>query len=153
MEGCDEKPAQVRGKRRRRALGARYATMEVNVGCAGDRRILPEIFVSRLLIVNLAAGQRRPDDLLAQLSRAFPEPRSQIVATERAGHAEALAREAVERGGYQAIVVGGGDGTINEAVNGILNAGGDHPRPRLGILPLGTCNVLATELGIPSGPM
>ena len=59
------------------------------------------------------------------------------------GAAEDMARAAC-RAGYTAVVVAGGDGTINEAVNGL--AGGDVP---LGIIPMGTANVLAAELGLP----
>jgi YegS/Rv2252/BmrU family lipid kinase len=63
--------------------------------------------------------------------------------TEGPGHAEALAREAVGLG-FQTIVAGGGDGTINEVLRGI--AGSDV---RLGVLPLGTMNVFARELKLP----
>jgi YegS/Rv2252/BmrU family lipid kinase len=59
------------------------------------------------------------------------------------GDAEAQAERAVEQG-YQTIVAAGGDGTINEVVNGI----GTAP-VSLGILPMGTVNVFAMELGIP----
>ena len=55
-----------------------------------------------------------------------------------------MAREAVERGA-DLILAAGGDGTINEVVNGM--AGSKVP---LGILPAGTANVLANELGIPT---
>ena len=66
--------------------------------------------------------------------------------TNAAGHAEELARSAA-RDGYDAVVAAGGDGTINEVVNGI----GDAAMP-LGIVPLGTANVLAAELGLPNAP-
>jgi YegS/Rv2252/BmrU family lipid kinase len=59
------------------------------------------------------------------------------------GDAEAQAERAVEQG-YDAIVAAGGDGTINEVVNGIGTS-----QVALGILPMGTVNVFAWELGIP----
>lgn len=64
------------------------------------------------------------------------------IATTGPGHAGEIARQAVDRGA-DLILVAGGDGTINEAVNGMANS--DVP---LGILPAGTANVLANELGI-----
>jgi diacylglycerol kinase (ATP) len=48
--------------------------------------------------------------------------------------------------GYRAVVAAGGDGTINETINGIGASGA-----ALGVLPLGTVNVFAHELGIPGG--
>ncbi len=62
--------------------------------------------------------------------------------TDAAGHAAELAREAVASGA-DLILVLGGDGTINEAVNGMIGS-----RVPLGILPGGTANVLANELGL-----
>jgi YegS/Rv2252/BmrU family lipid kinase len=66
-----------------------------------------------------------------------------LCATSGAGEAERLARNAAVEG-YQKIVAAGGDGTVNEIVNGI--AGHDVT---LGLLPIGTMNVFATELGLP----
>ena len=68
-----------------------------------------------------------------------------IKATIGPGDAEAQAERAVEQG-YETIVAAGGDGTVNEVVNGI----GTAP-VTLGILPMGTVNVFAMELGIPFG--
>ena len=62
--------------------------------------------------------------------------------TRGRGTAAAIASECI-RGGADLILVAGGDGTINEAVNGMIG----QPVP-LGILPAGTANVLGTELGL-----
>ncbi len=64
-------------------------------------------------------------------------------ATARAGQAEELARVAVAEG-FDQIVAAGGDGTVNEVANGI--AGADIA---LGLMPMGTMNVFANELGLP----
>ena len=68
-----------------------------------------------------------------------------IKTTNGPGDAEAQTERAVEQG-YATIVAAGGDGTVNEVVNGI----GSAP-VALGILPMGTVNVFAMELGIPFG--
>lgn len=65
--------------------------------------------------------------------------------TARAGDAEAMAERAVQQG-YRTIVAAGGDGTVNEVVNGIGQAD-----VTFGVLPVGTMNVFALELGIPVG--
>jgi len=54
-----------------------------------------------------------------------------------------MARHAV-REGFETIVAAGGDGTINEVVNGIADS-----NVALGLLPMGTMNVFALELGLP----
>ena len=69
--------------------------------------------------------------------------KAEILFTEQKGHAESLAREAVKES-PSLIIAAGGDGTFNEIVNGI--AGSEIP---MAILPLGTTNVLAKELGLP----
>jgi diacylglycerol kinase (ATP) len=66
--------------------------------------------------------------------------------TEAAGHATELAREAAA-GGFDVVCAMGGDGTVNETLNGL--AGGRIP---LAIIPIGTVNVLAMELGVPLDP-
>ncbi|TAK98167.1 MAG: diacylglycerol kinase family lipid kinase [Verrucomicrobia bacterium] len=67
------------------------------------------------------------------------------------GDATRLATEAVQQG-FDTIIAAGGDGTLNEVVNGLGVIGEELSRVRLGFLPLGTVNVFARELGIPSRP-
>jgi diacylglycerol kinase (ATP) len=62
--------------------------------------------------------------------------------------ARRLAAEAV-REGFELVVAAGGDGTVNETLNGIAEVQDGLQRTRLGVLPLGTVNVFARELGIP----
>jgi diacylglycerol kinase family enzyme len=72
------------------------------------------------------------------------------VDTEARGHATELCREAAHEG-YDVVVAFGGDGTVNEAANGLM---GDPARPSptpLTCLPGGSANVFAKMLGIPGG--
>jgi len=69
--------------------------------------------------------------------------------TATAGDARRLAKEAVLEEN-DTVVAAGGDGTLNEVLNGIGDAPDGFQRVRLGILPLGTVNVFARELGIPT---
>lgn len=68
--------------------------------------------------------------------------------THAAGAATFLAKDAINEG-FDTIVAAGGDGTINEVVSGIADAHDGFARARLGVLPLGTVNVFAKELGLP----
>jgi len=71
-----------------------------------------------------------------------------LKATAAPGDARRLAAEAVGDG-YDLIVAAGGDGTVNEVLNGIGDAPHGFEKARLGVLPLGTVNVFARELKIP----
>lgn len=70
--------------------------------------------------------------------------------TYAAGSGRLLAAEAV-REGFEVVVAAGGDGTVNEVLNGIVDEPAGLTQVRLGVLPLGTINVFARELGLPSG--
>jgi diacylglycerol kinase (ATP) len=101
-----------------------------------------------VLIYNPAAGKfrRNPERTLQRTTDALGRAslRPLLIPTEEAGHATELAAEAV-RDGADLILVLGGDGTINEVVNGMIGS-----RAHLGVLPGGTANVLAMELGLGS---
>jgi len=99
---------------------------------------------SRIVIIfNPAAGARRRSRLHAALDllRGIGL-RLEVIETRQRGDASRLARDAASGGGT--IVAAGGDGTIAEVAAGIV--GSDAA---LGVLPLGTANVFALELGIP----
>lgn len=72
--------------------------------------------------------------------------RVELHGTQGAGDAGRMAEE-MARAGAPLIVAAGGDGTVNEVVNGIVRAGAED-RTMLGVLPTGTMNVFAAELGM-----
>lgn len=98
------------------------------------------------IIFNPTAGTRRRHRLevvrRALVARGVAVT---IAETDRRGHAETLAREAV-REGERLVVAAGGDGTIAEVANGLAGSGA-----ALGVIPLGTANVIAHEWGLPFG--
>lgn len=123
---------------------------------AGRRPAAPDAVTARrhvLVIHNPNAGRRRRrhrlHSVVADLERAGT--RVELKPTAGAGDALRFARAAVEsaaRGeGPDVVVAAGGDGTINEVVNGMAGAG-----VPLALLPLGTANVLAAEIGLVETP-
>jgi diacylglycerol kinase (ATP) len=96
---------------------------------------------STLIILNPAADSERA---LRKQARVESLARDCVIcATTYTGEAEAMARRGVAEG-FERIVAAGGDGTINEVVNGLAGT-----NAMLGLLPIGTMNVFATELGLP----
>ncbi len=95
-----------------------------------------------VIILNPAAGSpetiRDWQERVESITRGCP-----IRVTSHPGEAEALARRAVEEG-FSRIVAAGGDGTVNHVANGLAGS-----NAALGLLPLGTVNVFAMELGLP----
>lgn len=65
--------------------------------------------------------------------------------------ARRLAAQAISEG-FDTLIAAGGDGTLNEVLNGMGDVPDGFAKVRLGILPLGTVNVFARELGIPLKP-
>ena len=96
---------------------------------------------STLVILNPAAHSERAKRKRAQVESLARD--CVVCTTTRIGDAELMARHGVEEG-FEKIVAAGGDGTINEVVNGLAGAS-----VTLGLLPIGTMNVFATELGLP----
>ncbi|MFN0067515.1 MAG: diacylglycerol/lipid kinase family protein [Limisphaerales bacterium] len=78
-------------------------------------------------------------------------PGTALKPTTGPGAGRELAAEAA-REGYDVVVAAGGDGTLHEVVNGLADVPGALNSVTLGILPLGTVNVFALELGLPMSP-
>jgi diacylglycerol kinase (ATP) len=103
-----------------------------------------------LVIHNPIAGRRRRRrvrELLKILDARGHHVRAKL--TTQAGDAHEAARDTV---GLDIIVAAGGDGTVNEVVNGLCSKPADEPLPAIAFLPLGTANVLAWELRLPRSP-
>ena len=95
------------------------------------------------VIINPVSGKQRreKEDWLRPVQINFPD--AVCAFTQSAGHATELAARAVSEG-YEQILVAGGDGTINEAARALVGKSA-----ALGIIPKGSGNGLARELGIP----
>jgi diacylglycerol kinase (ATP) len=106
---------------------------------------MPRRAPSTCVILNPAAGSiRNVDEITAALHRVGKcavqiSPKRQAV--------ERLARDAVRKG-FELIVAAGGDGTLNDVVNGVAASA---EQVRVGLLPLGTGNDFARSLGLPAG--
>ena len=103
------------------------------------------------IIYNPTSGKemfkRALPDVLIKLEKAGYE--TSAYATERSGDATKEAERALEQE-YDLLIVAGGDGTLNEVVNGIA----EQPnRPKLGIIPMGTVNDFGRALHLPSNIM
>jgi diacylglycerol kinase (ATP) len=106
----------------------------------------PPLAGSRTLVVmNPAAGLLESERALRLLAGAFAVRGAgfDVVQTAGAGDAEAAAHRAVAEG-YRAVVAVGGDGTVGEVIAGLAGTG-----VPLGIIPRGTANQVAANLGIP----
>jgi len=100
------------------------------------------------VIVNQAAGTKRDEQVRARLAELFrgrgvPEKLIEIIDCRTAARVTEAAASAA-RTGTEAVVAAGGDGTVNAVASAL--AGSDTP---LGVLPLGTFNHFAKDLGIP----
>jgi len=100
-----------------------------------------------VIVFNPAAGNRRVHRLWRVLDiLAANGVRCEVARTTGAGEARELAAAAAASGARQ-VVAAGGDGTIAEVASGLLGTGA-----ALGVIPLGTANVLAHEYALPFAP-
>jgi len=108
--------------------------------------------VRALLVVNPSATTTSPRvrEVIAHALASAVD--LDVVDTVRRGHAGDLARQA-RRDGLDQVLVLGGDGTVNEVVNGLLADGPGHDVPVLGAVPGGSANVFARGVGYPEDPV
>jgi len=101
----------------------------------------------RILIIHNPTSGRRNAEVMATVAVRLTDlgARVDIRVTEGSGHASELAAE-VETDSQDCIIAAGGDGTVNEVMNGMIKL---DAAPPLGIIPLGTANVLAHEIDLP----
>ena len=105
-----------------------------------------------LLVANPAATTttRKVRDVLVRALSS--ELKVDLAETTHRGHARELAAQAAAEG-MDVVVTLGGDGTVNEAVNGLLSAGPGHSGPVLAVVPGGSTNVFSRALGRSRDPV
>jgi len=105
-----------------------------------------------LLVVNpkATAASAKLRDVLAHALAS--EIKLDVAETAARGHACELARQAAQDG-LDVVVALGGDGTVNEVVNGLLAEGTGADLPALAVVPAGGTNVFARALGMPNSPV
>ena len=103
-----------------------------------------------LFVMNPYAGMRKANRCLAEILAIFNRADYDVSAYMTAGPGDA-ARMVARRGGeYDLVVCAGGDGTFNETVSGLMNAGLDIP---VGYIPCGSTNDFAASLHLPTDPI
>lgn len=109
--------------------------------------------MSATLILNPAAGtDTAPEHLVTILERLTPRfGVIDVAITAQTGDAKRSAREAAAAG-CEHLIVAGGDGTLNEVLNGIAEVPGGFERVTFGLLPLGTGNDFAAAINVPVDP-
>jgi diacylglycerol kinase (ATP) len=112
-----------------------------------------EIVMKATLIVNPASGGETAVDHLPAMRSRLREAVGELDVVVTRGEGDAL--EAAKRAvlaGCERLFVAGGDGTLNEALNGVAQVDGGLAAITLGVIPLGTGNDFATALGLPEEP-
>ena len=105
-----------------------------------------------LLLVNPAATTTTPRTREVIVRALAGDLEVEVVTTQHRGHAQQLARQA-RRDGLDAVLTLGGDGTVNEVINGLLQDGIGDDVPVLGAVPGGSANVFVRALGLPAEPV
>jgi YegS/Rv2252/BmrU family lipid kinase len=102
------------------------------------------------VVLNPTAGRDLGERLAPRIDEWFRESGIdfEMAVTNAPGHATVLALDAASQGSGVVVAVGG-DGTANEVLNGLMQAGGGAGGTALGLLPIGTGNDFAFGAGVP----
>jgi diacylglycerol kinase (ATP) len=108
------------------------------------------MMLKAMIIMNPSSGKEKANEYVQKIEETLQGKYDEITLrkTEKEGDASTFALEACE-GVYDAVISMGGDGTINEVINGLAE---QNHRPSVGIIPLGTINDFARALDIPLNP-
>lgn len=101
-----------------------------------------------LLIINPNSGKGLGRHYLPQIINFFQKPNFKLDVFETKTPKDATKKAKAARNRYDIIIAAGGDGTINEVVNGMVRG-----KASLAIVPIGTANVLASQFSIPNDVM
>src|SRR3989344_2078985 len=107
-----------------------------------------------LIIANPMSGRGAAGKVMPRLRDFFERNYvdADFYTTKKQKDAIGIAKKAAKSGKYDVISASGGDGTVNEVINGIMLSG-KSGKQRFAIIPLGTENVLCQETGIPFDSM
>ena len=116
----------------------------------GARCPEPQVLMKSKLVLNPVAGTDAAPEYLTLINERLRQDGDtlDIVITVAAGDATRAAEQAV-RDEYDRVIVAGGDGTLNEVLNGVGAVSGGFAKVTFGLIPLGTGNDFATALGVP----
>ena len=103
-----------------------------------------------LFILNPCAGMRKANKVLTDIIACFNRAEYDVSVYVTAAHGEATELVASRAKEFDLIVCCGGDGTFNETVSGILQAGAKTP---IGYIPAGSTNDFANSLGLATNPV
>ncbi len=106
------------------------------------------------VILNPLGGRLNQQDKINILEQALRQVGLQydLELTAYPGHGIEVARHAAQEG-WAVVAAAGGDGLVNQVLNGLIQAAGQGEAGILGIIPLGTANDLADALGLPENPL
>ena len=92
--------------------------------------------MKHVFIINSQSAEKKRKRLTEEIHRLFPEDEAVIEVTDHPGHAKQLARQYASEGTVLRIYACGGDGTLHEVVNGVLN----FSHVQVAVIPIGTGN-------------
>jgi YegS/Rv2252/BmrU family lipid kinase len=96
-----------------------------------------------LFVINPVAGKGRGHEVIPKIAEHFSRSRYEIIVSSSKGGIEALVKEKINNMNFTSVIAVGGDGTLMETMNGLMDYNGN-----IGIIPIGSGNDFAKTLGI-----